>query len=63
MGYLAVPAGQMQGRKRRPAEAGRVFLTQQVAYCHKREPVRLSVTQHQCFAEEDSRYEGRDGNA
>ena len=43
MGYLAVPVGQMQGRKRRPAEAGRVFLTQQVAYCHKREPVRLSV--------------------
>ncbi len=46
MGYLAVPVGQMQGRKRRPAEAGQVFLTQQVAYCHKREPVRLSVAQH-----------------
>ena len=49
MGYLAVPVGQMQGRKRRPAEAGRVFLTHQVAYYHKRELVSLSVTQHWRF--------------
>ena len=46
MGNLAVPVGQMQGRNQRPTELGRGFLTPQMACCHKRVPVSLSVADH-----------------
>jgi hypothetical protein len=47
--YLAVPVDQTQGRKWRPTEVGRGFLTQQMDCCHKREPDRISGAQCQIW--------------